>query len=191
MSYLVDRYSRSGFQSQDLLWSGQGVQLTHNALRLLSKWDLLTAETVFSPPSVSPWLLWALLQPRRSSARHGTARAPSGPSTPTPCTRDFTVSLEKKHPSAPSQTGSNPSPSAVAMVMHRMSHRGVNPLEVIKVITCYHRDQEYFMGYQGKQVFYRLPRWPRVFWRLSWGPTVPEHPRRKPGRLDPRRWCTV
>lgn len=85
----------------------------------------------FSPPPVSPWLH----QPRRSSARRVTAPAPSDPSTPTPSTRDFTVSLEKKHPSAPSQTGSNPSPSAVAMVMWRMSHRGANPLEVIKVKT--------------------------------------------------------
>lgn len=47
------------------------------------------------------------------------------------------------------------------MVMHGMSHHGVNPLEVIKVINCligYHSDvllvtkvNKCFIGYQGEQ----------------------------------------
>ncbi|XP_067307526.1 uncharacterized protein hspb12 isoform X2 [Pseudorasbora parva] len=117
----------------------------------------------YCPPSVSPWLL----QPRHSSARPVTARAPSGPSTPTPCTRDFTVSLEKKHPSAPSQTGSNPSPLVAAMGMHSMNHRGENPLEDVKCFIGYQSDRESIGGYPGDQQYQTPQRGNQGDWVLG------------------------
>lgn len=36
VSYLSDRYSRSGFQELGLLWSGQRGQISHNAVQQLS-----------------------------------------------------------------------------------------------------------------------------------------------------------
>lgn len=150
ISYLVDRYSRSGFQSQGLLWSGQGVQLTHNALHLLSIWDPLTAETV---------LLSSICEPMASLSASSASSFQRSSRYSTSTVRSFNA--DSLHPRLHSQFGEETSISSIT-----------NRFEPESFSRCHGDAQdesswgESFGGYQGNQLFNRLPQRSRVFYGL-------------------------
>lgn len=138
VSYLFDRYFRT--------------ETFYGALRV-TDWPIMHwAE--FSISEARPlfclslsWLPWADL--RRLDAllhhsithHHATAPALWDPSALMLSSPDFTASLERKPPSAPSQMtlSLSKSPSPVTMVILKTSHHGMRPLLVTKVMRRYQK----------------------------------------------------